>query len=72
MIWDLLFEQLGSIVLSIIFIITSICGKPKTAEQIQKALVKKESKLTAKGEKLSQKLAKVTEEIVQINTKKGE
>lgn len=72
MIWDLLIDHLGSIILSIVFIITSIFGKSKTAEQIHNALEKKESKLIAKGEKLSQKLAKVTEEIVQTNKKKGE
>lgn len=71
MVWELLLDHLGSIILSIVFIFTSIFGKPKTAEQIQKALEKKESKLTAKGEKLSQKLAQVAEEIVETNSKKG-
>lgn len=69
MVLDLIIEHLGSLILSIVFIISTILGKPKTAEQAKLALQKKEDKLVVKGQKLSAQLDKISTEIEETEKK---
>lgn len=58
---QILIDNAGSILLAVCFVITSIIGKPKTAEKIKAKMAKKQAKLIAKGSKIANQLESIDE-----------